>query len=109
MKLFGKTPPLSNPALTRTHSVLVAVSAVRWAVVALALFGIVALGAGGATGVMQYQVALLAAQTVVFVQAGQARRGARLALAAVCREPSVREEEEWNRTEWLYCHCTHGQ
>lgn len=95
VKLFGKIPPLSSLALTCTNPVLVAVFAVRWATVALALFGIVSLRAGGAAGVMQHQVALLAAQTVgVFVLTGEAGWGAGLALTAVCREPSMGGGEE---------------
>lgn len=53
-----------HPALTRTHSILVAVLAVWWTVMALAPFGIVAQGAGGATTVMQHQVTALAAEAV---------------------------------------------
>lgn len=61
VKLVGKVPPPFHPVLTRTYSVLVAVLAVQWTVMALALFSVVALGAGGNTAVIQHQVTLLAA------------------------------------------------
>lgn len=71
VKVAGKIPPLFHSALTSTYSVLVAILAVRWTAMALALFGVVTQGAGGAAAVMQHQVTMLAAEAVgVFLLAG---------------------------------------